>query len=131
MGVNMLRLLWVVILTTSIAQWVWAQNGTESMPMLWRTDAGTYLESGPTVADQNGAGLYETNVAGREELIALNGDGQVLWRWKAPGRFMTYPSVWFREGQTPLLYAGDTSGALTCLYGAGAVVWQKQLDGRI
>ncbi|MCC6695830.1 MAG: PQQ-binding-like beta-propeller repeat protein [Candidatus Hydrogenedentes bacterium] len=110
-----------------------AQNDTSplSLPLLWQTDVGTYLESAPTVADLNSDGLSETILAGREEIIALSGDGQELWRWKGPGRFMNYPSVWVREGQAPLLYAGDTSGTLTCLDGASAVVWQAKLDGRL
>ncbi|MCC6490056.1 MAG: PQQ-binding-like beta-propeller repeat protein [Candidatus Hydrogenedentes bacterium] len=120
-----------VIPAVVVACVVAAQDDQESMPLLWQTDVGTYLESGPSVADLNGDGLYETILAGREEIIALNGAGQELWRWKGPGRFMTYPSVWVREGQSPLLYAGDTSGTLTCLDGAGAVVWQAKLEGRL
>jgi outer membrane protein assembly factor BamB len=99
-----------------------------ALPLLWSVDLKTFLESAPVIADIDGDGMGEVLVAGREEMIALDGSGKELWRWRAPGRFMTYPTVLERPGQTPLIYGADYSGALACLDGAGNEVWQAKLD---
>lgn len=99
------------------------------LPLLWTANLETYTESGATVADIDGDALEEIVVAGREEVIALDGTGKELWRWHTKGRLMTYPSVLPRAGKPSLIYAADTSGSFICLDGAGAVVWQAQLGG--
>ncbi len=96
--------------------------------VLWITNLNTFLESAPTLADLNGDGLDEILAAGREELVALDGSGKELWRWRTPGRFMTYPTVLMRDkGQPSLIYVADTTGLLTCLDGVGSVIWQAQM----
>lgn len=104
----------------------WADTLTDIRP-LWTADLKTYTESGPSVADVDGDGVAEVIVAGREEIIVLKGDGKEVWRWTAKGRFMTYPSVLERTGNPALIFAADGSGTLTCLDGAGAVIWQAPL----
>ena len=96
---------------------------------LWTADSGTFFESAAAVADTDGDGVPEAIVAGREELIVLDGAGQERWRWRAPGRLMTYPAVLERPGGTSLLFAADYTGMMTCLDGAGNVAWQRKLEG--
>jgi len=105
-----------------------AQAKDLDLRLLWTVDLKTFTESGPTVADVDGDGRSEVVVAGREEIIALNGSGQELWRWRTKKRFMTYPSVLARKGQPSLIYAADDAGLLTCLDGTGHKVWQAQLN---
>lgn len=99
------------------------------MPVLWRTDLATLLESTAVAADVNGDGLDEIVAAGREDLFVLDGMGKVLWKWHAKGRFMTYPAVYRTTEGKALVYAADSGGQLTCLDGTGHVVWQAQLKG--
>ena len=98
------------------------------LPLLWTINTNTFLESSPTLADLNGDGTQEIVVAGREELIALDSAGKELWRWKAKGRFMTYPSVLTRAGAPALIYAGDFAGNFYCIDGTGKPVWEAKLD---
>ncbi len=98
------------------------------LPLVWTVNCNTLLESGPTLADINGDGVDEILAAGREELFALDGSGNELWRWRTKARFMTYPSVLHAKDVT-LIYVADTGGLFTCLDGAGKVVWQRQLKG--
>ena len=99
-----------------------------ALPLTWTINTNTFLESAPTLADLNGDGTPEIIVAGREELIALDGTGKELWRWKGKGRFMTYPSVLTRPGTPALIYAGDFAGFLSCIDGTGKPVWETKLD---
>ena len=95
----------------------------------WTSNIKSFLESAPTVADIDNDGRDEVLVAGQEELIALDKNGDVIWRWKTRRRFMTYPTVLKREKETALIYAADNSGQMTCLNGKGKVVWQADLNG--
>ena len=106
-----------------------AQAWSMDMPVLWRTDLATLLESTAVAADVNGDGLDEIVAAGREEMYVLDGTGKVLWQWRTKGRFMTYPAVFHSPDKGALLYAADNQGLLSCLDGAGGVVWQAQLKG--
>ena len=95
----------------------------------WTSNIKSFLESAPTVADIDNDGSDEVLVAGQEEMIALDKNGDVIWRWKTRRRFMTYPTVLKREKETALIYAADNSGQMTCLNGKGKVVWQADLNG--
>ena len=95
----------------------------------WTTNVKSFLESAPTVADIDNDGRDEVLVAGQEEMIALDKNGDVIWRWKTRRRFMTYPTVLKREKETALIYVADNSGQMTCLNGLGKVVWQADLNG--
>ncbi|MCX5759801.1 MAG: VCBS repeat-containing protein, partial [Candidatus Hydrogenedentes bacterium] len=99
------------------------------LPVLWTVDTKTFLESQASVADINGDGLDEIVAAGREELIALDGMGVELWRWRTKGRFMTYPAVYARAGTSALIFAADSSGWMSCVDGTGTERWHAQLDG--
>ncbi len=99
------------------------------MPVLWRTDLSTLLESTAVAADINGDGLDEIVAVGREEMYVLDGTGTILWQWRTKGRFMTYPAVFQSPDKGALLYAADNQGQFTCLDGTGNVVWQAQLKG--
>lgn len=105
-----------------------AQAKDLDLRLLWTADLKTFAESGPTVADVDGDGRKEVIVAGREEIIVLDGRGAERWRWRTQRRFMTYPSVLARRGQPSLIYAADDAGLLTSLDGAGHKVWQAQLN---
>ena len=98
-----------------------------TFPSLWKTDLESFLETSATVADFRGNGRDEVLVAGREELFARDGQGKKLWGWRTKTRFMTYPAVAARPGQTSLIYVADTGGVLTCLDGSGKEVWQAKL----
>ncbi|MCX6225380.1 MAG: ChbG/HpnK family deacetylase, partial [Bacteroidia bacterium] len=87
----------------------------------------SFLESSATVADIDNNGLDEVLIASQEEMIAVGKNGIGLWRWKTRSRFMTYPAVLKRIAEPALIYAADNSGQLTCLNGAGKVVWQAEL----
>jgi len=97
------------------------------IPLLWTTNVHAYTESGPTVADVDGDGLAETIVASQEEIIVLKGTGEIVWRWRTRGRYMTYPSILQRSGEPTLIFACDMGGMLTCLTGSGEVEWQLDL----
>lgn len=101
----------------------------EPIRALWTTDLKAYLESAASTADIDGDGLDEILVAALEEIIAVDGRGTVLWRTHGEGRFMTYPSVLFREGDSALIYAADCAGWLHCLDAKGQQVWRAQLAG--
>jgi len=94
----------------------------------WTSNLKSFLESAPTVADINNDGRDEILVAGQEEMIALDKNGDVIWRWRTRRRYMTYPTVLKREKKSALIYAADNSGQMTCLNGEGKVVWQKDLN---
>jgi len=96
---------------------------------LWTVDLATYLETGATLADINNDGDAEALIAGREELIALDGDGTELWRYRNKARYMTCPAVLPRADLPPLLFTADTGGMFTCHDGTGKVVWQAKLKG--
>ncbi len=93
----------------------------------WTSNLKSFLESAPTVADINNDGRDEVIVAGQEEMIALDKNGDTIWRWKTRRRFMTCPTVLKREKETALIYAADNSGQMTCLDGEGNVIWQVDL----
>jgi outer membrane protein assembly factor BamB len=116
----------LIVLLTFVAA---GRGAGLEFPPLWQTDLQTFLESSGLVADLKGDGRQEALMAGREELIALDGQGKVLWRWRTKGRFMTYPAVLIRPPQASLIYAADNSGLLTCLDGMGKEVWHAQLGG--
>jgi outer membrane protein assembly factor BamB len=99
------------------------------MPLLWTADVETYLESSAAVADVDGDGADEIVLAGREEIIMLEGDGSVAWRWHGPGRFMTVPAIWRGDDGVARIYAADISGQLSCLDGAGKLLWKHALAG--
>lgn len=103
-------------------------GGTLEMSLLWIAESKTYLETSAMLADLNGDGLQEGILAGREELIAIDGAGKELWRWRTPGRFITYPAVLMRANQSPLIYAADNTGRLTCVDGTGKEIWHAQLN---
>jgi outer membrane protein assembly factor BamB len=101
------------------------------LPVLWQIDVETKLENASTAADIDGDGVEEIIIAGLEEIIILNGQGEQMVRWRGPGRFMSYPSLLERPGHVPLTYIGDNKGWLTCLDARGEVAWQKQVNGVI
>ena len=86
----------LVLVTMVLTNTVFANEF--QMPLLWETNQKTLLESAPMVADINDDGRDEVVLAGREGIIALGKNGKELWRSKASGRFMTYPTVLQRKG---------------------------------
>jgi len=106
-------------------------RGAEQLAIrpLWTVDLATLLESGATLADINNDGDVEALIAGREELVALDGDGTELWRYRNKARYMTWPAVLPREGLPPLIFTADTGGWFTCHDGTGKEVWQVKLNG--
>ena len=99
------------------------------IPLLWKADLNTLLESAPTVADLNNDGRDEVVIAGMEDIFVLNKNGKQLWRWHTRKRYSTYPCVLPRSKKPALIYAADNSGLFTCLDGNGKKIWQRELDG--
>ncbi len=94
---------------------------------LWVADPDMIMEGAPMVADLDGDGDDEILTAAYENMIVIDGTGKELWRFDSRGRYSTYPAILKRDGQSPLIYAGDNKGMFTCLDGAGNVVWQTDM----
>jgi len=114
------------ILVLSLGDTCFSQN--IELEKAWTSNLKSFLESAPTVADIDNDGNDEIVVAGQEELIALEGNGKIIWRWKTRQRYMTYPAVLKRNNKPALIFAADNSGQMTCLNGDGKVVWQADLS---
>ena len=127
-GLNFVAAL-VLVATFGMAAADAGADGPLDIAPLWTVSLETYTETGASLADIDGDGFAEILVAGREEMIAVDGDGSVLWRWRTRTRFITYPAVLTRAGQPALIYAAGHSGLFTCLDGLGQVVWQADLAG--
>ena len=92
---------------------------------LWVANPDMIMEGAPMVVDLDGDGDAEILTAAYENIIVVDGTGEELWRFDTRGRYSTCPAILEREGQPPLIYAGDNTGMFTCLDGGGKVVWQK------
>ncbi len=107
-------------------QYAYPSDGTGIEP-LWTANPDMIMEGPPMVVDLNADGDTEVITAAYEHMIAVDGSGEELWRFDTRGRYSTCPAVLEREGDLPLIYAGDNSGMFTCLDGMGEVVWQKEV----
>ena len=94
---------------------------------LWVANPDMIMEGAPMVVDLDGDGDAEILTAAYESIIVVDGTGEELWRFDTRGRYSTCPAILEREGQSPLIYAGDNKGMFTCLDGGGRVVWQKDM----
>ena len=101
-------------------------DGVDIEP-LWIANPDMIMEGPPMVVDLNADGDTEIITAAYENMIAVDGNGEELWRFDTRGRYSTCPAVLERVGEPPLIYAGDNSGMFTCLNGTGEVVWQKDI----
>ena len=68
------------------------------------------MEGAPMVVDLDGDGDAEILTAAYENIIVVDGTGEELWRFDTRGRYSTCPAILEREGQSPLIYAGDNKG---------------------
>jgi hypothetical protein len=68
------------------------------------------MEGAPIVVDLNGDGDAEILTAAYENIIVVDGTGEELWRFDTRRRYSTCPAILEREGQSPLIYAGDNKG---------------------
>jgi outer membrane protein assembly factor BamB len=107
----------VLLATPSIAQ---------DIEVLWTLPADMVMENAPVVVDLDGDGDAEIITAAYENIIAVDGTGEELWRFDARGRYMSCLAALERAGDLPLIFAADGTGQLTCLDGAGTVVWQAE-----
>jgi outer membrane protein assembly factor BamB len=89
-------------------------------------DPDMVMEGAAVVVDLDGDGADEVVTAAYEALIAIDGAGDELWRFDTRGRYQVCPAVLERQGDAPLIFAGDNKGLLTCVDGTGAVVWQAE-----
>ena len=120
---NYLLGLMAMILTSGLLQ---AQNRV-SMSPLWKTDVKTFIENSPVLAHLTGTDESQIVVAGREDLIALDGNGIELWKYRSKGRYMMSPSVLEMKGKPTLIFATDNLGNLRCHDNRGKVVWETKL----
>ncbi len=95
--------------------------------LAWTTSVHSMIETAPTVADLLGTGTSEVIAAAHEELVAVDGSGKEMWRFRTKARYMTYPAVLVRPGKPALIYAADNGGLLSCVDGKGAEVWHATL----
>ena len=95
---------------------------------LWSVNADMVMEGAAMTVDLDGDGDDEALTAAYENIIVVDGTGKELWRYDAPGRYMTCPAVLERAGQSPLIFAGDGTGEFACLDGAGQKVWEAQIN---
>ena len=96
---------------------------------LWVADPDMIMEGAPIVVDLDGDGSAEVITAAYEALIVVDGSGTERWRYDTAGRYSTCPAVLERPGESPLIYAGDSTGQFTCLDGSGNIVWQASIGG--
>jgi outer membrane protein assembly factor BamB len=94
---------------------------------LWVADLDMIMEGAPIVVDLDGDGGDEVITAAYQAIIAVDGSGNERWRFDTAGRYSTCPAVLERDGEVPLIYAGDNKGLFTCLDGAGGIVWQTEI----
>jgi hypothetical protein len=120
---------WHTIILLGATMTPWCADALIELRPLWVTEAATFTEAGPTVADINDDGVCEVITAGREEIIAVGAGGKILWRTKGHVRFMTVPTVLPRPGQPALIYAADVGGFMMCVDGTGKIVWDVKLNG--
>ncbi|MEK7719104.1 MAG: PQQ-binding-like beta-propeller repeat protein [Bacteroidota bacterium] len=104
-----------------------AQNKVSLSP-LWKTDVKTFLENSPVLAHLSGGDESQVIVAGREDLIALDGNGNEIWKYRSQGRYMMSPSVWEQKGKSPLIYTADYGSYLRCHDSKGKVLWEAKLN---
>ena len=100
-----------------------------NIELLWSHHADMVMEAAPVVVDLDGDGDAEILTAAYENIIVVDGSGEELWRFDTRHRYSTVVSVLERPGRSPLLYAADDTGLMTCLDGSGAVVWQAETGG--
>ena len=103
-----------------------AQKSVQLNP-LWKTDVKSFLENSPVLAHLTGSTESQVIVAGREDLIALDGNGGELWRYRSSGRYMMSPSVLEMKGKPALIFTSDNAGNLRCHNNKGTVVWETKL----
>jgi len=104
-----------------------AQNKV-NLTQLWKTDVKSFLENSPVLAHLSGGDESQVLVAGREDLIALDGNGNEIWKYRSQGRYMMSPSVWEQKGKSPLIYTADYGGYLRCHDSKGKVLWEAKLS---
>lgn len=121
---NYLLGLMAMILAPGLLQ---AQNRV-SMSPLWKSDVKTFIENSPVLAHLTGNDESQIVVAGREDLIALDGNGTELWKYRSKGRYMMSPSVLEIKGKPSLIFATDNLGYLRCHDTKGKVIWETKLS---
>jgi len=99
-----------------------------NLTQLWKTDVKSFLENSPVLAHLTGGDESQVIVAGREDLIALDGNGNEIWKYRSKGRYMMSPSVWEQKGKLPLIYTADFGGYLRCNDSKGKVQWETKLN---
>jgi outer membrane protein assembly factor BamB len=98
---------------------------------LWTAEVHSMIESAPTIADLAGNGTSQVVVTAHEELVAIDGFGKELWRFRSKGRYMTYPAALCRPGKPALIFATDNTGRLTCVDGGGQEKWHADLKAPV
>jgi hypothetical protein len=118
----------IVMLICAIVTFLPVTSFAMEIEQLWVANANMVMEGSAMTVDLDGDGDMDVITAAYEHLIAVDGTGEILWRFDSRGRYSTYPAILEREDTSPLIYAGDNSGMLSCLNGAGEVVWQVDTD---
>jgi outer membrane protein assembly factor BamB len=95
---------------------------------LWKTDIKTFIENSPVLAHLSGSEESQVVVAGREDLIALDANGNEIWKYRNKGRYMMSPAILERQGKSPLIYTNDNLGNLRCHDNKGKVLWESKLS---
>ncbi|MCE1200019.1 MAG: PQQ-binding-like beta-propeller repeat protein, partial [Marinilabiliales bacterium] len=104
------------------------QGNKVTLNPIWKSDLKTFIENSPVLVALPGEKESRIVVAGREDLIMLDKNGQEVWRYRSPGRYMMSPSALERDGKPPLIFATDNQGNVRCHAYDGKVKWEYRLN---
>ncbi|WP_415379305.1 PQQ-binding-like beta-propeller repeat protein [Halosimplex sp. TS25] len=98
-----------------------AANGT----VRWRGNVSSLVYASPVVTDLDGDGAREVVVAGREETVAYDADGSVLWRRGVGANDAAAATV---DGEVRIVVAGN-DGVVALDGATGARAWHRSAEG--
>jgi outer membrane protein assembly factor BamB len=95
--------------------------------LVWQQHLPVPSRTYAVVADLDGDGEDEVVVNAADQIVALRGTtGEILWRYRAPGRQLTVPAAGeFARGGKPRLVFGDEQGSVYAIDERGRLAWRQ------